>query len=113
MSPTADVLGIYLAFLLAVAAHEPWRWLGYRLGRDIDANSEVFLWVRAVATALVAALVLRIVAFPPGALAGIEASLRVAAFVAGLVLFYLARRSLAAGLLGGAGVLLVGKLLLG
>jgi branched-subunit amino acid transport protein len=111
MSATADGLAGYLVLLgLAVLAHEPWRWLGYALGRGLDGNSEIFLWVRAVATALVAALVTRIVIFPPGALAGVPAWLRIAAFAAGVVIFFASGRRLGIGILGGAVVMVLGRL---
>ncbi len=63
----------YLALLLiGFLPSEVWRWLGILLGRGIDENSEIILWVRAVATALVAAVVARIMLFPPGALAAVR-----------------------------------------
>ncbi len=114
MSVLDDGFGGYLAILLAgVLAHEPWRWLGYSIGGDIDGDSEVFHWVRAVATALVAALVMRIVVFPPGALASVEAWLRLAAFAAGLAIFYATGRNLGLGIIGGAALMVAGKLALG
>ena len=114
MSVLNDGFGGYLAILLAgVMVHEPWRWLGYALGSGIDGNSEVFHWVRAVATALVAGLVMRIVVFPPGALVGVEAWLRLAGFAAGIAIFYATGRNLGLGIVGGAVVMVAGKLALG
>lgn len=100
--------------LLAIAlfAHEPWRWAGLVLGRAIDVNSELFQWVRAVATALVSGLVMRLILFPAGALAGLPLALRLGAFTAGIVGFYVGRRSLAVGVAAGVAVLVVGQLLL-
>lgn len=114
MSVLDDGFGGYLAILLAgFAVHEPWRWLGYAIGSGLDADSEIFRWVRAVATALVAGLVMRIVIFPPGALAGIDAWLRLAAFAVGIAIFYSTRRNLAAGILGGAAVMVAGRVAMG
>lgn len=114
MNVLDDGFGGYVAILLAgFLVHEPWRWLGYAIGNGLDADSEIFRWVRAVATALVAGLVMRIVVFPPGALAGVETWLRLASFVAGIAIFYAARRNLAVGILGGAVVMVAGKLALG
>jgi len=108
MSILADGLGGYLTLLLVAAlAHEPWRWAGLYLGRNIDAGSEAFRWVRAVATALVAALVVRLVLFPAGALEGVPLWLRLGAFAAGIAIFYATGRHLAAGIFGGAAVLVV------
>ena len=68
MSGLNDGFGGYLALLLIAAlAHEPWRLMGLVIGQKLDPDGEIFKWVRAVSTALVAALVARIVLFPPGA----------------------------------------------
>ena len=48
-------LEAYLALILVgFLPSEVWRWLGVLLGRGLDEQSEIILWVRAVATALVA-----------------------------------------------------------
>lgn len=104
----------YLAIILIAAlAHEPWRWAGLYLGRNVDANSAVFHWVKAVATALVAALVMRLVLFPAGALEGVSLGVRLGSFAAGLGVFFAAGRHLAAGIFGGAAVLSLAKLATG
>ena len=46
--------GTLLLLVIALVAHEPFRWLGLYLGHGLDAQSEIFAWVRAVSTALVA-----------------------------------------------------------
>ncbi len=100
--------------LLAIAlfAHEPFRWAGLLLGRAIDVNSPWFAWVRAVATALVSGLVMRLILFPAGALAGLPPWLRLGAFAVGIAGFYAGRRSLAAGVAAGVVVLVAGQMLL-
>lgn len=114
MSQLASGSGGYLTILLIAAlAHEPWRWAGLYLGRNVDANSEVFLWVKAVATALVAALVMRLVLFPAGALEGVSLGIRLGSFAAGLGIFFAAGRHLASGIFGGAVVLALAKLATG
>lgn len=92
------------AIILAVAgiAHEPWRWLGLYFGRDLDIDGELFSWVRAVATAIVAGLVIRLLVFPAGALADVPMLLRFAALGAGIAVFVATRQNLAAGVAGGA-----------
>ncbi len=97
-----------LMLVLAVVAHEPWRWAGYLLGRNLNPDGEVFRWVRAVSTSLVAALIARLVLFPGGALASIPLSVRVGSFVLGGVAFYLAGRKPWIGVGVGAGMVVLG-----
>ena len=66
--------------------------------------------MRAVATALVAGMVARMVLFPVGALADVGIALRLLAFFGGLALFLLARRNLAVGVAGGAAMLIAAQL---
>lgn len=101
----------YLALLLVgFLPSEVWRWLGVMLGGGLDEQSEIILWVRAVATALITAVVARIVLIPPGALAGVPLSVRLAALAAGFLAFLLIRRSAFAGVLVGEAVLIGGAL---
>ncbi len=102
----------YLILLgMAVVFHEPWRWLGVVLGRDLDSDGPLFSWVGAVATALVAALVMRLTLFPAGALGKLPPGVRVGAFAIGLAVFFLAGRKLAPGVLAGALALIAGALI--
>jgi hypothetical protein len=113
MTNLPDGLWGYLVLLgMAVIFHEPWRWLGIVLGRGLDVDSALFSWVRAVATALIAALVMRLTLFPAGALGRLPSGLRVAAFSVGLAIFFLAGRKLAPGVIAGAVTLITGALLL-
>ena len=49
----------YLVLILVgFLPSEVWRWLGIVLGRGLDEESEILLWVRGVATALVAGAML-------------------------------------------------------
>lgn len=98
------------ALIVAIAflAHEPWRWLGLYVGRDLDIDGALFRWVRAVATAMVAGLVMRLLIFPAGALAAVPMAIRLFAFAAGIAVFYMARRNLAAGVVGGLAALILG-----
>lgn len=114
MTSFPDGLWGYLILLgMAVVFHEPWRWLGIVVGRDLDVEGPVFLWVRAVATALVAALVMRLTLFPAGALGKLPPGIRVGAFAVGLAVFVLRGYKLAPGVLAGAAALIVGVLVVG
>jgi hypothetical protein len=103
MNPLGDGLASY-AVLAAIVllAHEPWRWLGLLLGRNVTVDSAVFAWVRAVSTALVAGLVMRLLLFPAGALADVGLLTRLAAMAVAVLAFFAGGRSLAAGVGAGA-----------
>jgi hypothetical protein len=113
MSALADGYGGYLVLaLVGILAHEPWRWLGLLLGRNLREDGEVFIWVRAVATALVAGLVMRLVFFPIGSLTHTPLELRLLGIGVGLAVFFVTRRSLGIGIAAGALTLLAGALYL-
>lgn len=110
--PSGWTLALILA-LISFAAHEPWRWAGMFLGRNIDIESELFQWVRAVSTALVAALVVRLVVFPAGALGGVPWGIRAIAMAAGVGVYVFGGRRIAAGVGAAAAALVLGQLLTG
>ena len=111
---TGDGIGPYvLVALIAVLAHEPWRWAGYAVGRSLNPNDEIFKWVKAVSTALVAAMVARLILFPAGALASVPLALRLAAFALGLAVFLGTGRTPWTGVVAGAALIAVGKLIIG
>ena len=87
--------------------------LGLWLGGGIDEGSELLIWVRAVATAILAGVIAQILVQPPGALASVPAVLRYGALAAGFVAFMLTRRSIFAGVVCGEIVMLAGKWWLG
>jgi hypothetical protein len=99
--------------LVGFLPSEVWRWLGIVLGRGLDEQSEIILWVRGVATALIAGVVARIVVLPPGALASVPLSVRIAALAMGFLAFVLIRRSAFAGVLVGEAALVLGALAFG
>ena len=110
-------LGDWHALLILVIAgfipNEVWRLAGLWLGSGIDEGSEVLVWVRAVATAILAGVIAQILVEPPGALSGVPDGLRYGAVAAGFLVFLAARRSIFAGVLCGEIVLLAGKAWLG
>ncbi|MCD0415897.1 AzlD domain-containing protein [Rhodopseudomonas sp. BR0M22] len=107
-------IGDWQALVVLVLAgflpNELWRMLGLWLGGGIDEGSELLIWVRAVATAILAGVIAQILVLPPGALAGVPALLRYGAVAAGLAVFLLARRSIFAGVVAGEVVLVIGQL---
>lgn len=110
---SAELHAYLILVLIGFLPSEIWRWLGIVLGRGLDDESEIILWVRAVATALIAGVVARIVVIPPGALAGVPLSVRLVALAAGFVAFLLIRRSAFAGVVVGEAVLVAGAMVLG
>jgi Branched-chain amino acid transport protein (AzlD) len=108
----ADLWPYIALLLLGFLPNELWRWLGLILGRGLDERSEILVWVRAVATAILAGVIAKITLFPPGALASVPTSVRLAAIAAGLAAFLLVRRSLLAGIAAGEAVLLAGAAIL-
>ncbi len=108
MNPSLqDGYGGYLTLaVLCLFAHEPWRWLGFALGRNLSADGEVFRWVRAVATALVAGLVAKLVFFPAGTLASVPLWVRGVAVLGAVLIYFAWRGSLAVGVGAAAGLII-------
>lgn len=90
MIPALTLFGALLGAGFAVTY--VWRFLGVVAVKRIDPEGDVLLWVRAVATALVAALVMRISFAPAGVLAETTTPSRAAALAAGLGAYYLLGR---------------------
>lgn len=111
---TLAELAPYLVLIVAgFLPHEAWRWLGVVLARGVDENSEVIVWVRAVATAILTGVVAKIIVYSPGALAGVPLWARLSAAAAGMLAFFLARQSVMVGVAAGTGCLVAAALLLG
>jgi hypothetical protein len=99
---TADLSqGLWPWFVLIVFGFLPseiWRVLSVFLARGIDESSELLVWVRAVATALLAGVVAKLLLSPNGALAVIPVWGRIGALVIGMAAFALGRKSLIAAI---------------
>ncbi|ERF82537.1 AzlD domain-containing protein [Bradyrhizobium viridifuturi] len=108
-----DWHALAILFVAGVIPNQIWRMLGLWFGGGIDENSELLVWVRAVATAILAGIIAQIVVQPPGALASVPDWLRYGAVAAGFVAFTLARKSIFAGVIVGEVVMIAGKYWLG
>ena len=107
-------LAPYLVLIVAgFLPNEVWRMLGIVVAHGLDESSELVVWVRAVATALLAGVVAKIILFPPGGLADVRLALRLLAIAVGFAAFLLVRRSVLAGVLAGEAVLILGAWLAG
>jgi branched-subunit amino acid transport protein len=110
-------IGDWHALLVLVIAgflpNEIWRMVGLWFVSGIDEGSEVLVWVRAVATAILAGVIAQILVHPPGALASVPDLLRYGAVVAGFAVFLVTKRSIFAGVLCGEIIMVAGKWWLG
>ena len=110
-------LGDWYALTVLVLAgflpNEVWRMLGLWLGGGVDEGSEALIWVRAVATAILAGVIAQILMQPPGALASVPDWLRFGAVAVGFAVFMLTRRSIFAGVVSGEVAMVAGKWWLG
>ena len=103
----------YLAMvLIGFLPNEVWRWFGIVMARGLDERSEIVVWVRAVATAILAGVIAKLTLFPPGALADVPLTARLAAVAIGFAAFMALRRSVLAGVVVGEAMLVAGTLLL-
>lgn len=92
---------LWVTLGLCAAATYGWRGLGVALSGRIDPGGAVFRWVACVAYAMLAGLIARMLLLPVGSLAGTTLLDRGLAVAAALTVFFLARRSMLAGLVGG------------
>lgn len=91
--------------LLGFLPTEIWRVAGVFAARSLSAESQVLVWVRLVASALVAGVVAKLLISPSGALAIIPLWGRLGALGLGFLAFLAARKSVFAGLLTGEAAL--------
>jgi branched-subunit amino acid transport protein AzlD len=112
MSALSGEFAAYLALILVgFLPNEIWRWLGIVFARGLDEGSEIVVWVRAVATAILAGVIAKLTIFAPGVLATVPTSVRLGAVAAGFAAFVLIRRSVFAGVIAGEIALIGGALL--
>ncbi len=113
----SDFVGDWHALAVLLLAgflpNEVWRMFGLWLGGGVDEESELLVWVRAVATAILAGVIAQILVLPPGALASVPAGLRYGAVAVGLVVFMASKRSIFLGVASGEIVMVAGKYWLG
>jgi hypothetical protein len=102
MNSGLATLGPYLALIVVgFLPNEVWRLLGVVAARQLAEDSELLVWVRAVATAVLAGVISQLILTPPGPLATLPLAARLGAVVIGFVTFLIVRRSIFAGVLAG------------
>lgn len=87
-----------------------WRYLGVYLGGRISEDSDLLVLVRAVATALVAAVIGNLMVFPSGPLAESSLALRIGAAAVGFIAYLLTKRSVPLGIFVAESTLVAGLL---
>lgn len=99
-----------LLFLLlaGVLPNGVWRVLGFWTGSRLNESSELLIWVRAVATAILAGVIMQVLITPPGALATVPVLIRFGAVAIGFFAYLLIRRSTLAGVIAAEAALLGG-----
>jgi hypothetical protein len=95
-------LAPYLALIvLGFLPSEIWRALAVVVARRIDEESEIFLFVRSVATVLLVGVVVKIVFVPSRELAAAPVWARAGAFGVAAAAFFATRRSVFAAIVAG------------
>ena len=108
---TGELSSYLVLILVGFLPNEIWRALGLVVGRGLGDDSELIIWVRAVAVAVLAAVIAKITLVPPGALAALPLAVRLSAIACGFLAFLVVRRSVFAGLVAGEVALIVGGML--
>ncbi len=106
---TLAEIGPYLALILVgFLPNEVWRVLGLVVVRGLNEDSQIIVWVRAVATAILAAVMAQLIMSTTGALAAIPLFVRIGAAALGFAAFLVARQSVFVGVLVGELLFLAG-----
>ena len=112
MNPIISALWPYfLLVLLGYLPNEVWRVFGLVLARGLNEDSEIVIWSRAMATAILAGVIAKLIVFSPGALLSIPLPVRVTAVVCGFIAFLAVKRSVFVGVAVGEAALLLGGFL--
>jgi hypothetical protein len=111
MSAIGELSPYLVLILVGFLPNEIWRALGLVLARGLDEDSEMVVWSRAVATAILAGVIAKLILFSSGALATVPLGVRVTAAVCGFLAFLAIGRSVFAGVLVGEAVLIAGGFL--
>ncbi len=105
---------LYAYLLVILAGFLPtdvFRFAAVLFSRRIDEDSEMLVFVRAVATSLLAGVIARLVLAPTGDLAGVPLWIRLSTIAVGVAGYFLFRRSVLAGVLAAEIVIVGGAVL--
>lgn len=96
----------WAVILVGAGATYVWRGLGVAISHRVGASGPVFEWFACVAFALLAGLISRMILMPSGGLADTPLDARLGSAAIAVVVFYLFRKSILAGLLAGIGTMI-------
>ncbi|RTL50270.1 MAG: AzlD domain-containing protein [Bradyrhizobiaceae bacterium] len=96
-----DWNALLILLLAGVLPNEIWRVIGLLIGKRIREDSELLVWVRAVATAILAGVIVQILLVPPGALALVPPLIRYTSLPVGFAAYLAARKSVPVGVIVG------------
>jgi hypothetical protein len=113
MSSLGEWAPYAMLIVVGFLPNEVWRMLGVVLAHGLDEDSQVIVFARATATAILTGVVGKLVIFAPGALAGVSLTVRLGATALGLAAYMLARRSVLAGVVVATLALMAGMLVFG
>ena len=112
MNPGIVELGPYLMLIVVgFLPNEIWRVLGLVMARGLDEGSELVIWSRAVATAILAGVIAKLILFSSGELANIPIGVRGGATLCAFIAYVAMKRSVFAGVIVGEAALLLGGFL--
>lgn len=102
-------LGPYLVLILVgFLPNEVWRVVGLVTARGLNEDSELVIWSRTVATALLAGVIAKLIFFSSGELASVPLLVRIGAAIFAFVTYIGTKRSVFAGVIAGEVALLLG-----
>lgn len=97
----------WLYILGAAAVTYAWRGLGVLLSGRLDPESAPMRWFAALAYALLAGLISRLIFLPQGALGETPLPARLAAAILALLVYRWSRSSILLGVMAGTGLLML------
>ena len=113
MSALGEWAPYAMLILVGFLPNEVWRMLGVVLAHGLDEDSQIIVLARATATAILTGVVGKLIMFAPGALASVSLGVRIGATALGLAAYWLARRSVLAGVVAATLAMMAGMLVLG
>ena len=96
-----DLAPYLLLIIIGFLPTEMWRSLAVYLSRGLNEGSQLIIWIRCVATALLTGVVAKLMLTPSGALVDVPLWGRLGAVLIGFVAFFVFRRNVIAAVLTG------------